>query len=237
MKTSFKAGCVVLWMIVACGGTSANVNGLPQSDGDDSGTIGSSDGGTDEDAARSTPEPDGGDASVCAEALSSTLSGTYGRLDGIVTALVLPGSTACHGDPTHLHLQVEVASNIYDVAVPVTFTDAGNQIGIDEKDEPTLAGSAWTEGWHGTGVTLDYVSSFDVHQSDFSLVSAAVATSRMRGLMSVGDEVSIWGHVYASLDGLNAIFRDDGVSDGAIAVVHPSTSVHYILLSKSTQTF
>jgi hypothetical protein len=174
-------------------------------------------------------------AGACTNTLSSTLTGTYGRLDGTLSAIVPPTATACNPDATHLHLQVAASGGTFDIAVPVSFTDSGNVIGVDEKNA-TLPGPAWTEGWHDSGILLDYVGTLNARSRDFSLVDENTALTRLNALLTVGARLSVFGHVYPSKDGLNGIFRDNGVSDGAIVVVGATTD-HWVLLRKSTQTF
>src|SRR5262245_28138772 len=72
----------------------------------------------------------GGDAAVdtedgapvrqpCTDSFGSALTAEYGRLDGILVAIVRPGSGPCNADSGHVHLQVRVDSAVYDVAINV----------------------------------------------------------------------------------------------------------------------
>jgi hypothetical protein len=209
------------------GGTSSGGSGGTSSGGS-SGTSSGGDGGTAPDAAA------GPDAATCSSTLSPTLTGTYGRLDGTVSALVAPSAGQCQADPAHLHVQVRVGADTFDVAVPLTFTDAGSVEGLYEKDAH-LAGPTWLAGWHEGG-SLDYVKA-GVSSTDFAMVATGAALQRLTAALPVGTQVSVYGTVYASHDGLNGIFRNDGVTDGAVAVPGTGGDAHFFFIRKSTQTF
>lgn len=145
---------------------------------------------------------------ACVSSFGSGLSGTSGRLDGTVVAVVSPGTRTCSGDRTHVHLQVLSNGSVYDVAANV---DGGY---IAEKDVPLPKG-AFAEGWH-RGASLDYVSDLGLHSTDFRTGSLSDLTQELETALASANHVSVFGTIY-NHGGMHLIHRSkSGGSDGAI---------------------
>ena len=98
---------------------------------------------------------------ACTSNFGDGLSGSNGRLDGTVYAVVAESSShQCNGDRDHVHVQVQALGQVYDVAVNT------NGVGMVEKDEAAIPGGTWHEGWH-PGADISYASDLDLHTSDF----------------------------------------------------------------------
>jgi hypothetical protein len=158
----------------------------------------------------------------CTGELGSEVSETHGRLDGILVAIVPPGNGGCNADGDHVHLQVRVDGEVYDVAVNVDA--ASGDVLYLEHDAPLTAG-AWSEGWH-PGDPLDYLS-LGLHDSDFAAQSESALVSAITSALATANHVSIYGTGYGS-DGLHLVHRNHGF-DGAIVVRPLSASPHYLL--------
>lgn len=147
----------------------------------------------------------------CTGTFGNGLSGTSGRLDGTIVAIVEPGGPrSCHGDRTHLHLQVLANGSVYDVAV--------NMDGlVAEKDTP-LPGEGWAEGWH-RGSSLHYDTDLGLHSADFQGGNLVEVTRLMDDALASANHVSIFGTLYGH-GGLHLIHRSRSASgiDGAVVV-------------------
>src|SRR5215813_10038860 len=59
---------------------------------------------------------------TCTSQFGNALSSTFGRLDGYLVSIVPPMTGPCNADTAHVHLQIKMNNQIYDVAV-----DVGNE--------------------------------------------------------------------------------------------------------------
>ena len=172
-----------LFAIVGCGGNSV-VHIQGSGDAGTSDDAGEGDGGTqDRDGSAagsdaSTANPDDGVAShmACVQADGTGITGSYGRLDGYLRAVILP-NTGCGADSDHVHLRVEANGKIYDFAVNIYSSRApASDVFFLAKDAPLPSG-AWSEGWRSSGVTLDYPSNLKVASGDFTQTPRAQLAS------------------------------------------------------------
>jgi hypothetical protein len=164
----------------------------------------------------------------CTGSFGSALSSRFGRLDGFIVSVVAPGgSRACNGDSGHVHLQVSMKGNLYDVAIN---TDA-----LQDQVDLALPDGAWSEGWH-TGLSLDYTA-LAVHSSAFTGGSAASAASRIESFVANANHVSIFATGYDA-SGVHLVHRSTGgKTDGAL-IIDPTTSSPKALLFRfSNQSF
>jgi hypothetical protein len=233
-----------LFAIVGCGGNSVvHIQGSGDGGtGDDSGTT--PDGGTqDRDGSlagsdSSTANPDDGVAShmACVQTDGTAITGTYGRLDGFLRSVVLP-NTGCGGDPDHVHLRVEANGKIYDFAVNIYSTKPpASDVFFLAKDAPLPSG-AWAEGWHSSGVTLDYAGNLKVASGDFTQTPRAQLASTIDAALNTANHISVFATPYVGGTGGDKVHRTSGGGDGAV-VINPTTSApHFLLFHFSTQTF
>ena len=163
-------------------------------------------------------------------------SGTFGRLDGYLVAIVPPGSTnGCNDDSSHVHLQIKMNGAIYDIAIDAT----DSQTRTDDVHTGTLdmampSGPAWSEGFH-TGVTLDYPS-LGVHASSLPLQSKAQIVSAFQTDLATVNHISIFTTTYGG-DGAHLVHRNGSGHDGAVVTEPLSPTAHVRLLSFSDQSF
>jgi hypothetical protein len=140
----------------------------------------------------------------------------HGRLDGtLVYVLPIDGSSSCNGDSAHVHLQVDVAGSVYDVAVDIG--KSGDEVGWYE-ESLALPGGAWAEGWHGTD-GLGY-RSLGLSASAFTMQDPTSMGTEVESLLANTSKISIFCTGYTPEDnGCHDVHYQDGTSqDGAIAL-------------------
>ncbi len=145
----------------------------------------------------------------------------HGRLDGtLVYVLPVGGSGKCNGDGNHVHLQVEVAGLVYDVAVDIGASS--DEVGLYQ-DTVTLPGGAWSEGWHGSD-DLSYTS-LQLKSSMFPTAAPSSVASQLESLLANTSKISIFCTGYTPGDnGCHDVHYQNGSStDGAI-VLDPTLS-------------
>ena len=162
-------------------------------------------------------------------------SGTFGRLDGYLVAVVSPGQTnGCNDDDSHVHLQIQMNNAIYDIAIDVT----DGTTGVDDVHtgtlEVALPGPAWAEGFH-TGASIDYPT-LGVHASTLPLQTKAQMISDIEGDLTSANHVSIYSTTYGG-DGAHLVHRNGGGQDGVLVTEPLSTPSHLRLFSFSDQSF
>jgi hypothetical protein len=164
----------------------------------------------------------------CTDTFGSALSGSFGRLDGVVVAVVPPGHGSCSADAHHVHVQVLSHGATYDVAVNV---DGGF---IATKDVP-LPGGAWADGWHAGG-TLDYVTDLGLHVGDFQTGSEADIDRQLEAALATANHVSIFATTY-SHSGAHLVHRRGQGHDGLLVTDPLSPTAHVFAFHFSTQSF
>ena len=157
-----------------------------------------------------------------------------GALEGELVSIVPPGTGgACPNDSDHLHLQVEVGTKRYDIAVNVFDAPSGAPLGLLTKD--LAAGAAVPLGW-SSAARLDFVADLGVHSGEFSPLAKAALLTRLDTELASASSVRIFGRSYTDGTGVHNIHRNGGGHDGAI-VVHRGGTDHFIALRFSTDTF
>ena len=166
----------------------------------------------------------------CTSSFGNGLSGSFGRLDGYVAAIVPPGSgRACSSDRNHLHLQVVVANQTYDVAINV---DGGF---IAEKDAP-LPGAPWAEGWHKGG-SLSYPTDLGLHASSFTPGSLGQLAQTLESALANANHVSVYATTY-NHSGAHLVHRSNkGTTDGAVVVQPLSQAAHIYAFRFASSSF
>ena len=169
----------------------------------------------------------------CTTSLGSALAGSAGRLDGVVVAIIPAGTRTCHGDSTHVHLQVLSKGQTYDVAVNV---DGGN---MAEKDM-ALPGGAWSEGWHA-GQRIDYVNDLALHSTDFQFTGSIPQLDQsFESALASANHISIFATTYSSA-GMHLVHRSRSTSasatDGAVITDPLSPLAHVYAFHFADQSF
>jgi hypothetical protein len=164
----------------------------------------------------------------CTSHFGTGLTGSFGRLDGLVVAIVPPGHGSCSADAHHVHLQVLSGGQIYDIAVN---TDAGFYL---ERDV-SLPGASWTDGWH-TSVSLDYARDLGVSSDDFTSASESTVTELLESALANANHISVFATTY-NHSGAHLVHRNGGGHDGAVIIDPLSPHAHAFIFHFSNQTF
>ena len=156
---------------------------------------------------------------------------THGRLDGtLVYVLPVDGSSACNGDSAHVHLQIEVSGNVYDVAVDIG--KSGDEVGWYEKTM-SVPGGAWSEGWHGAD-DLGY-SSLGLSSSEFTTLDPSDMGSQIETLLASTSQISIFCTGYTPQDdGCHDVHYQDGTSQDGAIVLDPMAATSPVLFFRFT---
>lgn len=162
-------------------------------------------------------------------------SGTFGRLDGYLVAIVAPsGMNSCNADSSHVHLQVRMMNAVYDVAIDatdsMTMMDDVHTTTVDH-DLPDLA---WSEGWHGN-LLADYTQ-YGIHSIDMPLQSKQQVVGTLNSDFATTNHISVYMTTYGG-DGGHLVHRNGGGHDGMIVTDPLSQPSHLRLLSFSGVVF
>lgn len=225
-------------LVLGCGNPATEGQGDPVSDGAIDARVGidatKGDAGID-----ATTSVDGTPTrQACTSHFGSALpsSGTFGRLDGYLVAIVAPGQTSgCNDDDSHLHLQIQMGGAIYDIAIDAT----DGQTQVDDVHTGTLdvampSGPAWAEGFH-TGVTVDYPA-LGVHDTALPLESKSQIVATLTADLATANHISIYTTTYGG-DGAHLVHRNGGGHDGLLVTQPLSRPPHLRMLSFSGQSF
>jgi hypothetical protein len=228
MPVCFAVTSGVLLFLGACSGTSPDASGDSLASMDARDDAFTRDASTDDAASPSTVD---GTASrvACTSSFGNGLSpGGFGRLDGVVAAVVPPGKRTCSGDKRHVHIQVLSGGETYDVAVNV---DGGF---VAEK-AMKLPGAAWSEGWHAHA-SLSYTSDLGLHSGDFDTGSQSVIDQRLEAALASANHISVFGNTY-SRGGVHLIHRHLGNDDGAVVLDPLAAQARVFAFHFSNQSF
>jgi hypothetical protein len=215
------AAGLLLLALLGCGG--AGPDGTP-----DAGSAPST-----SDAGPAT-SPDGTPTRVaCTSHLGTGLTTAFGRLDGFLVAVLPPGHQGCPSDTDHVHLQVRMAGETYDIAITAVDTN-GVSVAFLEKDL-ALPGGAWSEGWH-PDVHLDYVQ-LGLHDADFTPTPKADLARAVEVALQQANHVSIFATGYGDRTGAHKVHRNGFGTDGALIIAPTAATSHALLFHFATQRF
>jgi hypothetical protein len=155
---------------------------------------------------------------ACTTSFGSALTADHGRLDGRLVTIVGQDQRNCRADATHVHLQIEMKSAVYDIAVNID--------GLEGEADGPMPGVPYEEGWHPMG--LDYVKDFGLHSTALTLTSATAIRKRLETALAKANHISVFGYGYPGADGAHIVHYNGGVDDGAI-VINPSAPVPHII--------
>jgi len=175
---------------------------------------------------------------ACTSKFGSGLSSRFGRLDGYLVSIVHPGTSGCNGDASHVHLQINMNSGIYDVAVNVQSNQGtGSAADVRFLDKPleSLPNGPWEEGWH-TNAALDYVTDLGLHSGDFTATPLATLGPEVEGKLATVNHVSVFATGYGAT-GIHLVHRNATGQDGAIVMYPLSAQPEAMVFHFSNQSF
>jgi hypothetical protein len=150
----------------------------------------------------------------------------HGRMDGtLVYILPIDGSSSCNGDGSHVHLQVAMGGDVYDVAVDIG--KSGDEVGWYQQTA-AMPGGAWAEGWHGSDA-LGY-SSLGLSSSQFMTLDPNSMASEVESLLANTSQISIYCTGYTPGDnGCHDVHYQDGTSQDGAIVLNPMSPTSQIV--------
>jgi hypothetical protein len=230
----------------ACGGSTSSA--ASSGAGEDGGAAGADSAAAD-DGGAATPESGASEAdaeagvddgkptrtSACtplSQQTGTAINSFHGRLDGYLVYIVPQGGpSSCNGDYSHVHLQVKMNGNIYDVAVDIGKT-AGDAL-FYEADMPPPHGT-WQEGWHNDGLSYPQLG---VHSTQFTSETPASLAQKIESELANVNHISVFGDAYTTNNGCHDVHYQNGSADGAIVINPLSPTAHILFFRFSTQSF
>jgi len=174
---------------------------------------------------------------TCASTFGTALTAAFGRLDGVVRAVVPPAHPTCaKPNSDHLVLQVDSGGQTYRMVVNVLSDRAGSDPRVRlATTMHALPGAAFADGWH-PGEALDFVNTLGLHDAAFTPYDMNPLVEALTAQLWVGAPISVYA-TSSGGDSAHLVHRNRPDQDGAI-VVNPNTaSPTFLLLAFSTQTF
>jgi hypothetical protein len=179
--------------------------------------------------------PDGASidkAANCASTFTSILDTGFGRLDGIVRAVVPPSHPTCAlPNDDHLVVQVDVGAATYRIVVNVKSTGNVRLAAIDA----ALPGPAFGSGWH-VGESLDYVTTLGVHTASFTPHPMDELVALVTDQIEIGMPLSAYSSTSGGVSSTHLVHRNTTNQDGAL-VLDTTGSPHWLLFAFSNQSF
>ena len=218
----------------ACGGVTEGSRDTDADAGVDTGTDTDTGSETSEAVDDGTPTYTS-DCTPLEDETGTAIDTQHGRLDGTLAFVVpIDGDPTCNGDSSHLHLQVRVLGDIYDVAVNTG--DFTGDVNLYEADMPMPDGP-WSEGWHGAD-DLTYTS-LGVHSDLFTPQAPSELGAKIAAELDGKNHVSIFGTGYSpGNNGCHDIHYYSGNGqDGAIVIDPLSTPAHVLFFRFSDDGF
>ncbi len=180
-------------------------------------------------------------AARCANVFGSGLTKPFGRLDGIVRAVLPPAHPTCPlPNGTHLVVQLDAGQPLetYRVVVNVASDRGGDgRVRFRALEHPALA--PWVDGWH-VNTPLDYVRDLGLQSeaSGFVPMEQGALVQAVTDAIPLGASVS----AYSSTSGgasSHLIHRVDTArnQDGALVIHRPGREPLWLVFHFATQTF
>lgn len=174
----------------------------------------------------------------CAARFGGALTAPYGRLDGTVLALVLPGNEACtRPNRDHVIVQLLVNGEAYRVVVNVE-SDRGDDPKVRVREiEHTLTGPTFSEGWH-TDAPLDYVDDLQLHSTDaeWSAQDLLTLVKTIEDAVTLDEQASAYVSTSGG-DSAHLVHRNQKGRDGALVLGAASSAPRWLVFHFATQTF
>jgi hypothetical protein len=177
----------------------------------------------------------------CTTSFGTGLTQAFGRLDGYLSAVIIPNQATCKPDNDHVYLQISMSNATYQIALNV-FSNQGDggvpsQVMYLEKALTALPDGAWQEGWHtGSSITFDYVNNAGVHAADFTSTPLQTLAQTIADRLVNVNHISVFATGYGS-DGADLIHRNGSSHDGAVVTEPLSATPHVLMFHFANQNF
>ncbi|MEO8703989.1 MAG: hypothetical protein ABI867_28320 [Kofleriaceae bacterium] len=170
----------------------------------------------------------------CVSNFGNDLTDGFGRLDGILVAVVPPGSDCPRPNDDHIILEVRQGGKVFRM-VGAVISGSGNPVMAMAERDAALTGPAWSEGWH-PGIAFDYVTTMGLHRLDFTPTPMQDMVDAIDRAAVINGKISIFATVEDQHDSAHLIHRNEGNKDGAI-VIDAAGSPHYMMFRFDNQLF
>lgn len=211
----------------------------PRVEGPDD-TLGEGDAGLRDAPSEAGADADKGDVAppppACTDTFGAAITPQFGRLDGVVRAVVVPGDAVCSADDDHVLVQVDAAGATYVLSINVESKLASSPLVKWLVRPAPLRGPAWASGWHASSVGLDYPADLGAHSSAFVSKSKLDLGALIAARIKPGTRVSAFGDGFTTGDGAHKVHRNYTDRDGAL-VADPTGSPVYLLFAFADQVF
>jgi hypothetical protein len=160
-------------------------------------------------------------AAGCASEFGQALTNAFGRVDGIVVAVVPPAHPTCaQPNSDHVVVQVKLSGAVYRMVVNVASTRGTDlRVRFLRDSQVAMPAPEWAEGWH-PGLTLDYAKDLGLHTDRFAPLEMAPLSAEIAAAINIGDKVGVYvtssGGSFAS--SAHKVHRNGQGNDGAIFV-------------------
>jgi len=203
------------------------------------------DGGAERDAAvdatnelDAAAAPDADKGARCAATFGDALTAPYGRLDGTVLAIVVPGNEACaKPNRDHVIVQLSMGGAAYRVVINVQ-SDRGDDPDVRVRElSHALVGPTFAPGWH-TDAALDYPSDLGIHSTDPEWRAQDLPTL----VRTIEDAVVLDENASAFVstsggDSSHLVHRNRTGQDGALVLGADGPAPRWLTFHFATQTF
>lgn len=178
---------------------------------------------------------DANKAAACASTFGDKLTNAFGRVDGVVTAVVRPSDVSCPlPNNDHVIIQIRMEGAIYRLVVNVQ-SNRGADLRVRMATmEHALLGEPWAEGFH-IGIPVDYPTMLNAHSDAFTPDEMDPLVAKIADAITIGAKLSVFA---TSSGGSSAhkVHRNGGNRDGAI-ILDPDTKPRWFLFAFADQTF
>lgn len=170
--------------------------------------------------------------------LGTELTSSFGRADGVVTAIVGPTVTTCAlPNSDHVVVQMKMNGAIYRMVVNVASTRGTDLRVRFATIDHGAVDPTWSEGWH-TDASFDYATTLGVHSADpaFAPYEMLPLAEKIEGVIDIGKPISVyaWSSGGASA---HKVHRNGSNSDGAIVIDPAGPKPKWMLFHFAGQTF
>ena len=136
---------------------------------------------------------DSASTGTCAPSFGDELTNAFGRIDGVVTAVVPLDDRLCAGAVVqYVDVEVKAHGKIYQLLVDVESDRGADRRVRYEELAHALPSPAWSEGWHAA-MDLDEAVTLGPHDTDvgFAPYASADLAKKLASVIAIGTKVSI----------------------------------------------
>lgn len=160
----------------------------------------------------------------CTNSFGDIITVGSGRLDGTLVAIVMPDFNGCRGDDNHVHLQVEVDNDVYDVAINTAseFNEQDPRVAMASVPLDALPGAPFDPGWHA-GELASYTFDLGVPSDQFVPMERDPLSDAIVDALRTAGPISVFMVGFDDGSGGHKVHKNNNGTDGLI-VIHPDSA-------------